>query len=326
MADRLTHTVGAPLSRADERSTKPVAARVRRRLRENLTGYAFLLPWLIGFFCLTLGPMAASLYLSFTNYDLLTSPLWIGLQNYVTLFTTDPRYLQSLKVTVTFVVTAVPLKLVFALLLAVLLNRGVKPLGLFRAIYYVPSLLGGSVAIAIMWRQIFGENGLINHLLLLFGITGPSWISDPRFALDALVALAVWQVGAPLIIFLAGLRQVPPSLYEAAMIDGAGRRSQFLRITLPLISPLIFFNLVMQIIGSFQAFNSAYIISNGTGGPVDATLFYTLYLYEQAFVQFHMGYAAAMAWVLLLVIAGASAVNFLSSRYWVYYQDAQDGG
>jgi multiple sugar transport system permease protein len=175
-----------------------------------------------------------------------------------------------------------------------------------------------------MWRQIFGSDGLVNQSLALVGVHGPSWISDPRFAVDTLVLLAVWQVGAPMIIFLAGLKEIPVELYEAATVDGASPWRQFRSITLPLITPLIFFNLVLQVIGSFQAFNPAYIISGGTGGPVDSTLFYTLYLYYQAFIQMHMGYASAMAWVLLLIIAGATAVNFLGSRYWVFYQDREE--
>jgi multiple sugar transport system permease protein len=239
----------------------------------------------------------------------------------VTLFTSDPRYLQSLKVTVIYVATSVPLKLAFALLLAAALNRGIRGVGVYRTIFYLPALIGGSVAIAIMWRQLFGAEGLVNQALALVGLQGPSWISDPRFALDTLVALAVWQVGAPMVIFLAGLKQIPRELYEAATVDGAGPVARFVHVTIPVITPLIFFNLVLQMIGSFQSFNPAYIISGGSGGPADATLFYTLYLYNQAFTQLHMGYAAAMAWVLLVLVASVTVLNFLGSRYWVFYQD-----
>jgi len=279
----------------------------------------------LGFFGLTLGPMLASLYFSFTDFDLLTTPEWAGLSNYGTLFTDDPRYLNSLKVTFIYVFLGVPLKLAFALLVAMILNKGIRALGVYRAVYYLPSLLGGSVAIAIMWRQVFGGTGLVNNILGTFGLEAPSWIANPKYALYTLVVLAIWQFGTPMVIFLAGLKQIPRDLYDAAEVDGAGRVSQFLWITVPLLTPLIFFNLLLQMIGAFQAFTPAFIISGGTGGPADSTLFYTLYLYQEGFTNFRMGYASAMAWVLLLVIALFTAVNFLMSRYWVYYEDAGRG-
>jgi len=294
-----------------------------RRRRRSLAAYVFLAPWLVGFFGLTLGPMLVSLYLSFTDYDLLTAPEWVGLDNFVTMLTDDPRYLNSLKVTTLYAVTSVPLKLALALAVAMAFNAGMRALGLYRSIYYLPSLLGGSVAVAVMWQQVFGGDGLVNGLLGLLGIDAPSWISDPRYALWTLVALGVWQFGTPMLIFLAGLKQVPASLYDAAAVDGASPWQRFRYVTLPALTPLIFFNLVLQIIGSFQVFNSAYIISNGTGGPSDSTLFYTLYLYQEGFTRFHMGFAAAMAWVLLLIIAVITALNFLGSRYWVHYDDGE---
>lgn len=293
-----------------------------RQAGENLWGYLFLAPWFLGLFLLTLGPMIASLYFSFTDFDLLTAPSWTGLDNYTRMFFEDPRFIQSLKVTMIYVLLSVPLELVFALLIAVLLNRGINALGTYRAVYYLPSLLGGSVAIAIMWRQIFGGDGLVNQFLALLGWEGaPSWISTPEYALYTLILLKVWQFGSPMVIFLAGLRQVPQDLYDAAAVDGAGRIGQFLRITIPLLTPIIFFNLVLQLIRSFQAFTPAFIVSGGTGGPSDSTLFYTLYLYQEAFANFRMGYAAALAWVLLLIIATFTAANFLMSRYWVHYED-----
>lgn len=288
---------------------------------QNGAAFIFLTPWLIGVVCLTLGPILASLYLSFTNYDLFDPPKWIGLENYVHMFTQDPRYFQALKVTFTYVALAVPLKLAFALIVALMLNRGVKGLGLYRAIYYLPSLLGGSVAVAIMWRQIFAYNGVINDLLAVLGIDGPSWISNPDTALYTLVSLAVWQFGSPMVIFLAGLKQIPRDLYEAASIDGAGPIRKFFSVTLPMLTPILFFNFVMQVIHSFQAFTPSYIISDGTGGPFDSTLFYTLYLYEQGFTNFHMGYAAAMAWILVGIIGTATGVVFASARFWVHYGD-----
>lgn len=293
----------------------------RGTIQRNAVAYCFLAPWLIGLLALTLGPMLASLYLSFTDFDLFTSPEWIGLENYRWMFFEDRRYMQSLRVTVTYVLLSVPLKLVFALFIAMILNRGLRGLSIYRAVYYLPSLLGGSVAIAIMWRQIFSKDGVVNSLLGTVGITGPSWISNPDYSLYTLIILSIWQFGSPMVIFLAGLRQIPQDLYDASAVDGAGKLNQFLRITIPLLTPIIFFNLLMQLIGSFQAFTSSYVVSGGTGGPADSTLFYTLYLYQEGFTQFRMGYAAAMAWVLLTIIAIATAFAFLSSRYWVHYGD-----
>jgi multiple sugar transport system permease protein len=293
----------------------------KRAAGENLWGYLFLSPWFLGLFLLTLGPMLATLYFSFTDYPLLAGPEWTGLDNYKRMFFDDPRYLQSLKVTFIYVFLSVPLELVFALLVAMVLNRGLQALSLYRAIYYLPSLLGGSVAIAIMWRQVFGEDGLVNQFLALFGLDGPSWVSTPEYALYTLVLLKVWQFGSPMVIFLAGLRQIPQQYYDAAAVDGAGRVTRFFRITIPLLTPIIFFNLVLQLIRAFQAFTPAFIVSSGTGGPADSTLFYTLYLYQEAFAHFRMGYAAAMAWVLVAIVAAFTAANFLMSRYWVYYED-----
>jgi multiple sugar transport system permease protein len=224
-------------------------------------------------------------------------------------------------VTFLYVALAVPLKLAFALMVAMILNKGIRGLPLYRAMFYLPSLLGASVAIAVLWRRLFAGDGLLNQALLLFGIHGPSWISNPDTSIYTLVALSVWQFGSPMIIFLAGLRQIPRDVYEAAEIDGAGRRQQFLRITLPLLTPVIFFNGVVQTIDAFKAFTPAFIISGGTGGPIDSTLFYTLYLYQEAFAYFRMGYASALAWILVVIIAAFTAFAFLSSRYWVHYND-----
>jgi multiple sugar transport system permease protein len=216
----------------------------------------------------------------------------------------------------------VPLKLIFALLVALMLNKGIAGLPLYRAVFYLPSLLGASVAIAVLWRQLFAGNGLVNQIVFMaFGIQGPSWISDPDYTLYTLVILSIWQFGSPMIIFLAGLRQVPQDIYEAAQIDGASKMRQFFRITLPMLTPVVFFNAVVQTIEAFKAFTPAFIISEGTGGPIDSTLFYTLYLYQEAFGYFRMGYAAALAWVLVVIIACFTAFSFLSSRYWVHYDD-----
>ncbi len=315
------------LNQTVERSGSWVAGRIskpqkhRGVARYQYEAYLFLLPWFAGLFILTAGPLSASLYLSFTDFDLLGSPQWIGLLNYIDLFAYDPRYLGAFTVTLVYVFVGVPLQLIFALLVAMLLNQKVRGLGFFRGAYYLPSLLGSSVAVAVMWRQLFGDAGVINQFIGLFGIDAPNWISTPPYALHTLILLHIWQFGSAMIIFLAGLKQVPQELYDAAEIDGASRWKQFRHVTLPMITPVIFFNLVLGTINSFQAFTSAYIISGGTGGPADSTLFYTLYLYQEGFKNFHMGYASAMAWVLLIVIAIVTALNFAISRHWVFYAD-----
>lgn len=288
----------------------------------QLAGYGFLTPWLIGFFALTLGPAIASFYLSLTDYSGLGGANWVGPANYVQIATDDPRFWTAMNVTFTFVLLSVPLKLIFALAVAVALNKGLKALPLFRAIFYLPSLVGGSVAVAVLWRQLFAADGLFNQALnALFGYEGPSWISNPSTALYTIVALSVWQFGSSMIIFLAGLRQVPQDMYEAASLDGASKTRQFFKITLPLLSPVIFFNGVILTIDAFKAFTSAFIVSNGTGGPIDSTLFYTVYLYQEAFTNFRFGYASALAWVLVVIIAFFTAMSFISARFWVHYDD-----
>jgi multiple sugar transport system permease protein len=312
---------------AARRATSPTRSQLRERTRQawrrNAAGYLFLLPWLAGFFGLTLGPTLASLYLSFTSFDLLTPPRWIGLENYVYMFTLDPRFWQALDVTFTYVLWSVPLKLVVALGLAMVLDKGIRGVGFYRALFYLPSLLGASVAVAVLWRLLFAREGIANQLLALVGYQGEAWLHHPDYALYTLVILAVWQFGSPMVIFLAGLRQIPTDLYEAAAMDGASKTRQFLKITLPLLAPVVFFNLVLQTIEAFKAFTQAFIVSGGTGGPIDATLFYTLYLYQEAFANFRMGYAATLAWVLLVIIGIFTALAFLTSKYWVYYEDAR---
>ncbi|WP_081727955.1 carbohydrate ABC transporter permease [Halalkalibacter hemicellulosilyticus] len=280
----------------------------------------FLLPWLIGFFGLVLGPMISSLYLSFTRFDLMNPPRWIGLANYQNLFQ-DQRFWDSVQVTATFVMIAVPTQLIAALLVALLLNRSMKGIGIYRTVYYIPSLLGGSVAIALLWKNIFGIDGLVNQVLAFFNITGKGWVAHPDFALGTLIILATWQFGASMVIFLAGLKQIPSELYEAAAVDGANNIRKFFKITLPLLTPVLFFNLVIELIKSIQVFTSSYIISEGTGGPINSTLFYTLYLYQKGFSHFEMGYASAMAWILVMVLGTLTAFIFISSKYWVYYED-----
>jgi len=303
----------APMARAGGRWTWSEA------WRRNAPGYLFLLPWFIGFFGLTLGPILTSLYLSFTDFDLLTPPRLNNAANYIRIFTADPKFVQSMKVTIFFVLFSVPLKLAFALAVALLLNRGMRGLPVYRAIFYLPSLLGASVAIAVLWRQLFARDGMVNHVLGLVGIEGPAWISDPRYSLWTLVVLSIWQFGSPMIIFLAGLRQIPQDMYEAASLDGASRWRQFWKITLPLLTPVVFFNAIIQTIEGFKSFTPAFIISGGTGNPINSTLFYTLYLYQEAFSFFRMGYASALAWILLAIVALFTAFSFLTSRFWVHY-------
>jgi multiple sugar transport system permease protein len=329
----LTDPTGAPEASSEERTGDargrgPLGARARKStslrrslLADKIAPYTFLLPWLIGFFVITLGPMLYSLYLSFTDFSMLAAPEWVGFDNYIKLFTNDPKYLDAVRVTLVYVLVSVPLQLAFALAVAMVLNRGLRGLSLYRSVYYLPSLIGASVAVAVLWRQMFGSNGLINQILDWFGIEGMSWIGNPETALGTLVILNVWTFGSPMVIFLAALRQVPQYLYEAAAVDGISRWGSFRHITLPMLSPIVLFNLILQMIGAFQAFTPAFVVSGGTGGPVNSTLFYTLYLYQRGFTGFQMGYASAMAWILFVVIALVTAVNFWFSKYWVHYDD-----
>lgn len=303
------------------RTTGPRRGRSVRARREARAGYAFLSPWLLGFVALTAGPMIASLYLSFTDYDLFAAPRFTGLDNYVRLFS-DPNFLQAVKVTGLYVLVGTPLKLIAALAVAMLLNQPRRGQGFYRSAFYLPSLIGGSVSIAIVWKAMFIDNGVVAQIGSFFG--GPpasegGWVGDPSRTLPMLILLTVWQFGAPMVIFLAGLKQVPAELHEAASVDGAGAVRRFFSVTLPMLSPVLFFNLLLETIHAFQIFNSAYIISNGTGGPAGSTLFYTLYLYLRGFRDFQMGYASAMAWVLVIAVGIVTIMLFRTSRAWVHY-------
>lgn len=281
--------------------------------------YVLLIPWFIGML-FTIIPFGVSLYLAFTDYDLLTSPAWVGMENFVH-FVNDPKAATAAKVTLVYTFVAVPISLVVALGIALLLNRGVRGLPFYRSAFYLPSLIGASVAIVMLWRSIFGHAGIVNRFLAFFGIEGPGWTTDPDWALMTLVTLSVWGFGASMVIFLAGLRQIPRMYYEAASVDGATPVRQFFSITMPLLSPVLFFNLVLGLIGSLQTFTQAYVFSGGTGGPADSTLFFNLYLYQQGFQRFDMGYASALAWIMFIVIAAFTALNFLVSKHWVFYDD-----
>ncbi|WP_235856948.1 carbohydrate ABC transporter permease [Occultella glacieicola] len=305
-------------SRRPQDPQGPAAGR-RRRTRQDWSGYVFLLPW-FGGMLFTVVPFLWSLYLSFTDYNLLNPPEFSGLDN-IRRMVADTTLHHSLVVTFTYTFVSVPLSLAAALAVAVLLNKGMGGLRIYRSVFYLPSLIGSSVAVVMLWRAIFGANGIVNDVLERFGIATQSWIGSPDTALGVLISLNVWTFGAPMVIFLAALRQVPAAYYEAAALDGASRWRQFRSVTMPLISPVVFFNLVLAIIGSMQTFTQGYVVSNGTGGPSDSTLFYNLYLYQQGFGNFDMGYASAMAWLLLVIIAAFTAINFLAQKYWVHYEN-----
>jgi multiple sugar transport system permease protein len=299
-----------------------------RQIKENASSYVFLLPWLLGFFLLVIFPVLYSLYLSFTQYNIIQPPRWIGWRNYFIMFIgndefpKDDRFLHSLFVTINFVFVAVPGKLIFALVVAMIMNQKLRMIPFYRTVYYIPTLLGGSVAISVLWRQLFSTDGVVNVLIRAVSqgrLNPPSWISTPEYSLYTLVLLAIWQFGSPMIIFLAGLKQIPQEYYEAASVDGAGKMRQFFSITMPCLSPIIFFNLVMQMISAFQSFTQSYIISGGTGGPIDSTMFYSLYLYIQGFGYLKMGFASAMAWILLVIIAFFTFMTFKLSGSLVTY-------
>lgn len=291
----------------------------QRAVKETLAGYGFLIPWLIGFFGLTLIPMAYSLYLSFTSYNIFSPPKWIGFDNYIRMFTSDPSFVQSAQITLVYVLVGTPITLLAALLVAMLLNYRDKGAGFFRSAFYAPSLIGGSVSVAIVWRAMFASDGPVDNSLSAIGINLGGWIGNPALVLPAMILLAIWQFGATMVIFLAGLKQIPKELYEAAEMDGANAWHRFRAVTIPMLSPVIFFNLLLGLIGAFQVFSSAYIISNGTGGPAGMTNFITLYLYKRGFSDGQMGYAAAIAWVLLVVVAIIAFILFRTQRSWVHY-------
>jgi len=280
-------------------------------------GLWYVAPYVIGLLLFTAFPFVASFYLSFTDYDLLSKPEWTGLDNYQKLFTRDRTFDKSLKVTLAYVFMTVPLKLAFALFIAVILNYRLRAIGLFRTAFYVPSILGGSIAIAVLWRYIFADTGLVNMMLEGVGLEGVNWFGDPENALFTISLLRCWQFGSAMVIFLAALQSVDKSLYEAASIDGANKWQLFRYITLPLITPVIFFNLIMQTVQAFQEFNGPYIITEG--GPLKSTYLLPLYIYDKAFKSFDMGYASAIAWVLFVIIMVLTLIAFWSSKKWVYY-------
>ncbi|CAN5720758.1 sugar ABC transporter permease [soil metagenome] len=286
--------------------------------QQNRWGYLFILPWIVGFLTLTAGPMLASLWLSFNKYDFVSRE-FVGTENYRRLFTEDPLFWKSLQVTVTYALFAVPLGIAGSLALALLLNTRVKGLAVFRTFYYLPSLVP-AVASAVLWGWVFNtDNGLLNQALGVFGFAGPQWLQDEKWTIPAFVLMSLWGIGGGrMVIFLAGLQGIPDTYYEAASLDGAGPWTSFRHVTLPLLSPVVFFNVVLGIIGSFQFFTQAYVMTGG--GPNDGSLFYALSLFRNAFEYFKVGKASAMAWVLFAILLGITLVQLKLSQRWVYYE------
>ncbi|MBS5603583.1 sugar ABC transporter permease [Clostridium sp. AF18-27] len=289
---------------------------------KRYVGLLYIAPWLLGFLIFQLYPFIASFCYSFTDYTLLNQPQFVGLKNYLTLFTTDKQFLSTMKITGFYALLSVPLKLAFALFIAILLNAKIKGIGIYRSLYYLPSILGGSVAVSVLWRVIFMKDGMINHFIGLLGLGPVNWLTDAKLALITLSLLQVWQFGSAMVIFLAALKGIPAELYEAASIDGSGKWNQFLHITLPQISSVVFFNLIMQSIQALQNFTSAFVITGG--GPMKRTYIIGMKLYDDAFRFYKVGYACAESWILFLVILALTLLVFKSSDAWVYYAD--EGG
>lgn len=289
---------------------------LEKRQRE---GYFYILPWIIGFLVLQIFPIGMSLYYSFTDFNFGTEVGFVGLNNYIKIFTKDKEVLNSLKITIKYVLMSVPMKLISALLIAMLLNQGLKGINFYRTLYYLPSIMGGSVAIAILWRQLFAVDGAVNKVLNLFGIKSIGFLTDPNVALVTISMLSVWQFGSSMIFFLSALKQVPQELYEAARIDGAGKISSFFQITLPMISPMTLFNLIMQMINAFQEYTAPAVITGG--GPMKRTKVLAMTLYETSFSQRRMGYASAISWVMFAIIIVLTVIIFATSDRWTYYND-----
>ncbi|MEK3913745.1 sugar ABC transporter permease [Paenibacillus sp. FSL H7-0331] len=291
-------------------------------LSKKYVGLLYISPWLIGFIILTLYPFFASLYYSFTDYNMIRPPSFVGFTNYIDIFTNDRDFYKSLWVTFLYVLMAVPAKLAFALLVAIILNRSMKGIGIFRTVYYLPSILGGSIAVSVLWKFLFMREGLVNQLMSYLSIPPIDWLGDPKLALFTITLLPVWEFGSSMVLFLAGLKQVPKELYEAAKVDGASKARTFFSVTLPLLTPIILFNLIMQTIGAFQQFTAAFVITGG--GPVKSTYLYGLMLYDNAFHYFKMGYASALSWILFIIIMTFTFILLKTSNRWTHYEDGGD--
>lgn len=292
----------------------------KRFLGNRYTGLLYITPWIIGFIIFQLYPLISSLFYSFMDYRMFSEPEFTGLENYIYMVTKDELFWHSLKVTSIYVLVSIPLKLVTALIIALFLSRKLRFINFFRTVYYIPSIMGGSVAIAILWKAMFMKEGYVNSLLSILSIPSVSWLGNPSVALYTLSFLVVWQFGSSMVLFLAGLKQIPSELYEAARVDGASGIKIFFSITLPQLSPIIFFNLIMQIINAFQEFTGALVITD-RGGPMNETYLYVLKIYDEGFRFFKMGYASALSWVLFIIILIFTSLIFKSSSGWVYYED-----
>lgn len=289
------------------------------KTKDNLMGYMLMAPWIFGFILMWFLPACISIFYSFTNFNMLSAPQWVGFDNYIRIFTTDKNFQQALKVTFLYVLLLVPLRLSFALFVANLLNKKHIGMAFYRLLYYIPSIIGGSIAISVVWKQIFGNKGIVMTLLQAMGFNVKmSLLGNPKTALYVIVLMGVWQFGSSMLIFLSGLKQIPASLYESAVIDGATSFQRFWKITIPMLSSNIFFNLILQIINGFRIFTESYIITDG--GPISSTLTYVLYLYRTAFTNFHMGYSCALAWILVVIIGIATAILFKTQSNWVFYE------
>ncbi|MFD0697461.1 carbohydrate ABC transporter permease [Paenibacillus sp. GCM10027628] len=290
----------------------------KKKKRGRLTPYLFISPWIFGFFAFTLGPLVFSFVISFYNWPLVGTPKFIGLQNYMNMFTQDPRFWMAFKVTLKFALLLVPINIALSLMLAMLLNQKVRGLSFYRTIFYLPTVISG-VALSMIWTWVLdGEYGILNYFLSLFGIEGPHWLNDPQWSLLTIVFAGLWGQGAMMLIFLAGLKNIPGDLYEAARIDGAGRLAQFRNITIPMLTPTILFNLITSIIGAFQQLTLALLLTKG--GPLESTYFYAMYVYENAFKFSKMGYSAANAWFMFVIVLILTLLVFKSSSTWVYYE------
>ncbi len=307
---------------ADKKMLDKKTMKRRVKLERQYMGWFFLIPWIIGFIVFKFYPMLSSLYYSFSDYHLFKGVSEYGLMNYQEIFT-DDDILNALSVTFRYAFLTVPLKLVAALFIAYILNFKIKCVNMFRTAYYIPSILGGSIAISVLWKSLFRDDGLINSFLSIFGVVGPNWLSDPQWALLVISLLRIWQFGSAMVIFLAALKGIPEDLYEAATVDGASKWSQFKNITIPMITPVIFYNLVTQIVQAFQEFNGPFVITNG--GPLGSTTLISLLIYNSAFKTYEMGMASAMAWVLFVAVMILSLIAFASQKFWVFYGDEKGG-
>lgn len=296
--------------------------KMKKKVNKNNIAYLYIMPWILGFLIFQLYPLLSSLFYSFTDFTITNTPSFVGLKNYIEIFTNDTLFYKSLWNTLKYVFMSVPMKIITALIVAVILNKKLKGISFYRTIYYIPSIFGGSVAIAILWRFLFMDSGIVNRLLAVFHLPSVQWLSDPKVALFTLSLLSVWQFGSSMVLFLAALKQVPYDLYEAAHIDGAGAIHCFFHITLPMISPVLFFNILMQLVNAFQDFTGAFVITNG--GPLNATYLFALKLYDESFTYFKMGYASALSWILFVLIIVFTALFFRFSDAVTYYEDGGD--